>query len=108
MDWLLLALAIASEVTGTMSLRVAAGGRRRLYAVVAVAYVASYAFLSGALALGMPLGMAYGVWTSVGVVLTALLGKVFFGEALTWVMGLGIVCVIAGVMLVDLGVSNHG
>jgi small multidrug resistance pump len=35
--------------------------------------------------------------------LTAVLGRVLFGDPLTWLMGAGIVCIIAGVFLIELG-----
>lgn len=103
MSWLFLVLAIAFEVTATMSLRVAAAGRRGLYALVAVGYVISYGFLSLALAAGMALGVAYGIWTAAGVALTAVLGRVFFGEKFTWVMSVGVVLIMVGVVMVETG-----
>ena len=103
MSWLLLSVAIAFEVAGTLSLRVAAGGRRAFYGAVAGGYLIAFAFLSATLAAGMPLGIAYGVWTAAGIVLTALLSKLLFDEALTAVMGLGIVLIVGGVLLIELG-----
>ena len=103
MSWLFLALSIILEVTGTLSLRMAVVSRRAWYVVVAVAYVLAFTFLSAALDAGMPLGVAYGVWTALGVVLTALLGKVLFKEPFTPVMWLGVGLIMAGVLLVELG-----
>lgn len=101
MMWLV--LAIAFEVTGTMSLRVASSGRNAMYLVVLVSYVTSYGFLSLALLDGIPLGAAYGIWTAAGVALTAVLGRLIFKEPFTWVMGLGVVLVMAGVLMVEVG-----
>ena len=103
MSWLLLSAAVISEVAATLSLRVAAGGRPRWYAVVAAGYVIAFSFLSGSLAAGMPLGVAYGVWAAGGIVLTALLSRVIFREALTPVMMLGMGLIVAGVLLIELG-----
>ena len=103
MSWLLLSVAIAFEIAGTLSLRVAASGRRAFYGAVAGGYLIAFAFLSATLAAGMPLGIAYGVWTAAGIVLTALLSKLLFDEALTAVMGLGIVLIVGGVLLIELG-----
>jgi small multidrug resistance pump len=50
----------------------------------------------------MPVGVAYGVWSACGVALVALLGRVLFAEPLTWVMGLGIAFIIAGVLTIEL------
>jgi len=101
--WIALAAAIANEVTGTLSLKVASGGRRAWWAVVVVGYVAAFGFLSVALARGLPLGVAYGTWTAVGVAITAVASRVLFREPLTPLMGGGIALIAGGVLLVQLG-----
>lgn len=106
MAWIWLALAIVFEIAGTLSLKQAAHGPRRWYAAVGVGYGISYTFLALTLAAGMPLGVAYGIWSGVGVIIMAILGRLLFKEPLTWVMGLGIVLITGGVVLVELG-SGH-
>lgn len=103
MSWLLLGLAIAFEVAGTLSLRMAATGRRAFYAAVAGGYLIAFAFLAATLSAGMPLGIAYGVWSAAGIVLTAVLSKLLFQEAFTALMGLGIALIVGGVLLIELG-----
>lgn len=103
MSWVFLAGAIVFEVAATMSLRLAAAGRRWLYGLVAAGYVISYALLSLTLAAGMALGVAYGIWTAAGVALTAVLGRVMFGEKFTWVMSVGVVLIMIGVVMVETG-----
>src|SRR5699024_2152103 len=105
MSRLLLSRAIASEVGGKLLLRDAATGRRAFYGVVAGGYLMAFVFLSASLAMGMPLGVAYGIWTAVGIVLTVLLSKLLFGESLTAVMGLGIALIVGGVLLIELGAA---
>jgi len=106
MSWLLLSAAIVFEVAATLSLRMAATGRRAFYAAVGGGYLFAFAFLAATLSAGMPLGVAYGVWTAAGIVLTALLSKLLFGEALTAVMGLGIALIVGGVLLIELGAAT--
>lgn len=106
--WIALAAAIAFEVTATLSLRMASHGerpRRVWYVPVAVGYLAAFSLLSGALSLGMQLGVAYGVWTAAGVAITATLSKVLFGEPLTLTMAAGIALIGAGVVLVEVGAT---
>ncbi len=103
MSWLLLCAAVVCEVASTLSLRVAAGGRRAWYAPVVLGYLIAFALLSGALRAGMPLGVAYGVWAAGGIVLTALLSRLLFREALTPLMLTGMGLITAGVLLVELG-----
>ncbi|GAA3168325.1 MULTISPECIES: DMT family transporter [Streptomyces] len=102
--WLLLAAAILLEVTATLSLR-AALDHPVWYPLVAVGYVGSFYSLSRVLRSGMGLGVAYGIWGSCGVALTALTAGVVFGDPLNATMGVGIALVIAGVLCVELGLQ---
>ncbi len=102
--------AIVLEVSGSLSLK-GAQEHPALYAVVAVGYVAAFVALSRVLRLGMALGVAYGIWGAVGVALTAVLSAALFDDPLTWLMGLGIVLIIGGVLCVELGAQHpdpHG
>lgn len=100
--WLLLAVAIASEVSASLSLK-AALDDPRFYVIVAAGYVTSFSLLAVVLRLGMPLGVAYGIWSALGVAFTAVLSSVIFGEPFTGLMGIGLAVIIAGVLLVELG-----
>ncbi|MFS4505138.1 DMT family transporter [Clavibacter sp. Sh2141] len=103
MGWVLLSIAIVCEVAATISLKLATDGRKRWYVVVGVGYVIAFSLLAGALALGLPIGVAYGVWAATGVALTAVLGRLLFKDPLTWLMSAGIACIIAGVILIEVG-----
>lgn len=100
--WLLLSGAIISEVTASLSLK-AAIEMPILYIVVGVGFVTAFVFLGAVLKSGMPLGVAYGAWGSMGVVLTAVFGAILYGEPLTAVMGVGIALIIAGVVTIEMG-----
>lgn len=103
MAWLALAAGILVEVFSTLGLRASDGFRRRRWiAPVIIGYVASFALISLALRLGMPVGVAYGVWSACGVALVALAARVLFGEPLTPVMLAGIGLIIAGVLTIEL------
>ncbi|AFM17355.1 cation/cationic drug transporter [Mycolicibacterium chubuense NBB4] len=102
MTWLLLTLAIVSEVAATLSLKGSATNPA-LYVVVVLGYLASFVFLTLVLKRGMGLGVAYGIWGAIGVALTATLSALIFGEAFTAVMVIGLGCIIAGVLLVETG-----
>ena len=104
--YLALAVAVLAEVAGTLSLRMAALGRPRWYVAVVVGYVIAFGMLSVTLAAGIPLGIAYGIWSATGVALTALLGRVLFRDPLNGVMLGGLGLIMAGVLLVELG-SSH-
>lgn len=104
MSWLLLIGAIVSEAAATMALRASDGLRRRRWIpLVAAGYVVAFALLGQALAAGMALSVAYGIWAACGVALTALGARVLFGERLTPKMVVGIVLIAVGVLLVEIG-----
>ena len=99
---LLLIGAILAEVTGSLSLK-GALDHPGLYALVAVAYVSAFTMLAFVLRTGMPLGVAYGIWGACGVALTAIFAMLIFGEAISAMMAVGIIVVIAGVLCVEFG-----
>jgi small multidrug resistance pump len=51
----------------------------------------------------MAVGVAYGIWGALGTAATAGLAAVIFGDPFTRPIILGIVLIIAGVLLVELG-----
>ena len=101
--WAFLVVAILTEVTGTLALQAAVKGSRWWYLLVAAGYLVAFTLLSFSLGEGMPLGVAYGIWTAAGVALTAVLGKVIFKQPFTWVMALGVALIIGGVLLIEGG-----
>ncbi|MFJ4224455.1 DMT family transporter [Microbacterium sp. NPDC089695] len=104
MTWVLLVLAIASEVTATLSLRASEGLRRRRWIpVIVVGYVLAFSLLGALLAMGMPVGVAYGVWAAAGVAITAVLGRVIFKDHFSVVMAIGVALIAIGVVLIELG-----
>ncbi|PZQ89821.1 MAG: QacE family quaternary ammonium compound efflux SMR transporter [Leifsonia xyli] len=101
-NWLILAGAIALEVTATLSLRAAIDSA--WWAILAVGgYLGAFVALSMLLRRGMPIGVVYGIWAASGVALTAVIASLIFGEPFTFLIGLGICIVIAGVVLVETG-----
>jgi small multidrug resistance pump len=54
----------------------------------------------------MPIGIAYGIWAAAGVALTAVLSKFLFKDPLTRLMSLGIILIIGGVLLIELGATH--
>ncbi len=104
MGYLFLAVAIASEILATLSLRASEGFSKPHFAVlVIVGYLSAFAGLSLALQRGLPLGVAYGTWAAAGVALVAVLSVPLFDETLTPVQIGGIGLVVAGVLALELG-----
>jgi small multidrug resistance pump len=107
MTWVLLGLAILTEVAATMSLRASEGLKKKLWLIPIVAgYASAFGFLGLALARGLPLGVGYGIWVASGVALTAVASRILFKEPLTRTMACGIVLISAGVLVVEIGARH--
>jgi small multidrug resistance pump len=101
--WLVLACAIGVEVFRTLGLRASDGFRNKAWVVpVVAAYLASFYLLWLTLRLGMPIGIAYGVWTACGVALVAVIAHYLFRDPLTPKMLIGIGLIVAGVLTIEL------
>lgn len=98
----ILAIAILSEVIGTLSLKASEGFTRLGPSlVVIVAYGLAFYFLSLTLKT-IPVGVAYAVWSGIGVTLVALIGWLIFGQKLDVAAVLGMGLIIAGVIVLNL------
>lgn len=107
-QWLVLAAAIAVEVFATLGLRASEGFRKKAWiAPVVLGYLASFYGLWLTLRLGMPVGIAYGVWTACGVALVAVIARYVFRDPLTWTMIIGIGLIVAGVLTIELAGVVH-
>jgi small multidrug resistance pump len=103
----LLALAIASEVTGTAALKLSEGFARPLpSAVVVVGYLGAFYLLSLALET-LPVGLVYATWSGVGIVGAALLGVVVFEEGIDLAAVVGIALIVAGVVVLNVGSAAY-
>lgn len=105
MGYLFLAIAIVGEVIATSFLKLTSGEKVVwwAYPIVGVGYALAFTMLSLSLSRGVPLGIAYAIWAGVGVVLVAIISWVVFHETLTWQQIVGMLLVVAGVTLLELG-----
>ena len=103
MAWVLLVLAIAAEVVGTLSLK-ASDGFSRLWPSVAVVVGYGLAFTLLAFALKtLDVGPAYALWAGLGTVGAAIGGWLIFSERLSLLTVSGIVIVVIGVVAITMG-----
>jgi small multidrug resistance pump len=100
-QWIYLGIAIVSEVIGTSALNASAGFSRLWPSLVVVAgYAVAFYCLSLALK-SIPVGIAYAIWSGVGVALIALVGWAIFGQALDTPAVIGIALIVAGVVVLN-------
>ena len=101
--WVLLALAIVAEITGTLSMKwasVSDGNTGFILMLVMIAL--SYIFLSFAVK-KIALGVAYALWEGIGIVLITLFSVLLFDESLTVMKAAGLATLIAGIVLIKSG-----
>lgn len=97
MAWLILGIAVVTEIIWALSLKWAATQGTWLASAVPI----TLSFVNmGLLALamrGLPAGTAYAVWTGLGAVGVTIFGMILFGERVNLVQGAFIALIIVGV-----------
>ena len=94
--------AIVAEVVATSALKASEGFTRwGPTALVVVGYALAFWLLSLTLRT-IPVGLAYAIWSGLGIVLISLIGWRVFGQALDLPAMIGLALIIAGVMVVNL------
>jgi small multidrug resistance pump len=100
-QWIFLSIAIVSEVIATSCLKAAEGFTRLWPSLMVVAgYLLAFYFLSLTLKT-IPVGIAYAIWSGVGVVLIALSGWIFLGQSLDIPAVIGLFLIVAGVVIIS-------
>ncbi|MCX4401530.1 DMT family transporter [Streptomyces sp. NPDC059837] len=103
MGYALLAGAIASEVAATTAMKYSEGFSRPWPSLVTVlGYVIAFVLLAQCLKT-VQVGTAYAIWAGVGTAVIAAIGMVFLGEALSLTKVAGILLIIGGVVVLNLG-----
>ena len=96
-----LALAIVAEVIGTSALKASDGFTKLMPSlVVVVSYAIAFFFLSLAIRT-MNVGVAYAIWSGLGIVLITAIGLFYFGQRLDLPAYLGLGLIVAGVVVIN-------
>ena len=108
MNLLFLIVAIVAEVVGTTALKASDGFSRALPSlVVVVSYALAFYFLSLTLR-AIPVGVAYAIWSGLGIVLISGVGWIYFKQSLDLPAILGIALIVAGVLIVNVFSQTAG
>ncbi|MCE4944629.1 MULTISPECIES: DMT family transporter [Streptomyces] len=103
MAYLTLAGAILSEILATTLMKYSHGFSKLWPSLgTALGYVLAFALLAQTLKT-MSVGTAYAIWAGAGTALIAAIGMVFLGESASALKILGVLLVIAGVVVLNLG-----
>jgi len=104
-----LLFAIISEVIGTTSLKFSEGFTKVVPSVIVVlGYGLSFYLLSISLK-EIPLGIAYALWSGIGIVLAMIAGILIWREPLDWARVIGTILIVGGIVIMNLfsKVASH-
>lgn len=102
MSYLYLAAAIISEVIGTSALKASNEFTRLVPSLVTVAaFVSAFWFLSLCLRT-IPVGIAYAIWSGIGIVLISVIARILFEQKLDAPAIIGMALIVAGVLVINL------
>lgn len=105
MHYVYLMIAIVGEVIGTSFMKQSDGFTRLVPSLITAAgYAVAFYFLSLTLRV-IPTGIAYAIWSAVGVVLIAAIARIFQGQKLDAAALIGIAFIVTGVVIMN-GFSN--
>lgn len=101
--WILLGLAIAAEITGTLSMKWASVSNGNTGFILMLVMIAlSYIFLSFAVK-KIALGVAYALWEGIGILFITLFSVLLFDEALSAMKIAGLTTLVMGIVLIKSG-----
>lgn len=102
--WLVLLAAIAVEIVATAALKSVVSAPMLVALLPLILIGLSFALLSVALRV-IPMAVAYAVWEGLGIVGIAAIGHLLFGEHLSPGRILALGAIVAGIVLLERGVS---
>ena len=106
--YIYLAMAILTEVIATTALKASDGFSNSLPStVVVVGYGISFYCLAVVLRT-MPVGIAYAIWSGLGIVLISLAGLLFYNQKLDFPSLLGMSLIIIGVVVINVFSKSVG
>ncbi|OCG13702.1 hypothetical protein A9G24_07450 [Gilliamella sp. App6-5] len=101
-SYLLLFVAIICEVIATSSLKLSNGFTNLIFSIITIiGYSASFYLLSLALKT-IPVGIAYAIWSGIGIVLISLIAWIFLKQTLDFAALIGMGFIMFGVVIINL------
>ena len=100
-NWLFLMLAIGFEVFATSNLKLSEGFSKLTPSLfVVIGYAAAFYFLSLTLKT-IPIGIAYAIWSGLGIVILSGVAWFAFGQKLDFWGMVGMALIVAGVIVIN-------
>ncbi|MDD3311224.1 multidrug efflux SMR transporter [Pseudodesulfovibrio sp.] len=100
--WVQLYSAIALELGGTLAVKYSEGFSRLIPSACVIGlYSASFFIMSQAVK-KIELGVAYAIWSGVGIIATSVLGVILFNESITLRKFISVAIILVGVVSLNL------
>lgn len=104
--WILLALAIAAEITGTLSMKWSSVSDDNLgYIFMLLMITLSYILLSFSVK-KIALGVAYAMWEGIGILFITLFSVLLFDESVSLMKIMGLTTLVVGIALIKSGTAT--
>ena len=101
-NWIFLCVAIIAEVIATSALKSSEGFSKPIASVIVVlGFIIAFYCLSLTLKT-IPVGIAYAIWSGVGIVLVTIIAWIVFGQKLDVWGIIGIALIMSGVLVLNL------
>lgn len=94
--------AIVAEVIGTSAMQAAQHFTRPVPTIIMVIFYAIAFYCLSYTLKAIPVGLAYAIWSGLGIVLISVAGYVLFGQKLDLAAVTGLALIIAGVLVINL------
>lgn len=108
MGYIYLAIAIIAEVIGTSALKASDGFSKPIPSImVVIGFGVAFYCLSMVLKT-VPMGIAYAIWSGMGIVLISVIGLTIFKQELDMPAIIGILLIIAGVIVMNVFSKTAG
>ena len=106
--WVLLALAILCEIAGTSLLKASQGFAKPLFGVASMSCYGLCFWLLAFAFTRIPMGIAYAIWSGLGIVLISVAALVIYGQKLDVPAMLGMAMIVGGVVVIQLFSKTAG
>lgn len=100
MTYLLLALAIVTEVAATLSLKASDGWEKWYFGYGAIALYTVSGILFAAVLKHMGVGVAYAIWSGMGIALITAASVILWKQTFDFYAAMGIILIVSGTLLI--------
>ena len=107
MGYVYLALAIVLELIGTTCMKLSNGFENKFFAAGTLISFGVCFYFSALSMKTIPLNILYATWSGLGIVLAAVIAKIFFHETISTPELIGLIFIVVGVVLCNFFGANH-